>query len=224
MKEMPPWSYSSLSAFETCPRQYWLTRVAKKIVERETEAQRWGTAVHKALELRVKDGTPLPEGMKQWEGIAARFAKYGDRVTTEQRVALTRNLEPTEFFAKDCWYRGVVDVTINGRVAVVWDYKTGKVKNDHDQLELFAATHMSTHPETEKCRTGYIWLVHDKVTPKDFVRDDVPEIWKKFIPRVQRLAHAYNTDRWTPKPSGLCNGWCPAEGHCEFWKPKRRAA
>lgn len=220
---MPPWSFSSLSAFETCPRQYWLTRVAKKVTSPETEEQRWGNAVHKALELRVKDGTPLPAGMTQWEGLAAKFARYGENVFTERKVALTRNLTPTGFFAKDCWYRGVLDLTVVGTtVSAVFDYKTGKVKEDYDQLELFAATHMSENPGIVRCNTGYLWLASNKATRRTFERDEVPVIWNKYNGRLKRLEHAYQQDRWMPKPSGLCNGWCPAgTANCEFWKPKK---
>ena len=53
-----PWSYSSLQAFETCPRRFYLTRIAKLASEAQTQATLWGNEVHKALELAVA-GTVL---------------------------------------------------------------------------------------------------------------------------------------------------------------------
>ena len=35
-----------------------------------------------------------------------------------------------------------------------------------------------------------------------------------------QYAQAFKTDTWQPRPSGLCNGWCPVKT-CEFWQPKR---
>ena len=72
-----PWSYSALTAYETCPRRYWHTRVAKDVIEPETQALTWGNAVHKALELRAKENKPLPTGMEHWEPLIAKIIGAG---------------------------------------------------------------------------------------------------------------------------------------------------
>ena len=221
---MPAWSFSSLSAFETCPRQYQVMRVLKAVKEPETEAQRWGNEVHKALELRVKDGTPLPDTMQKWEPLAARLCASKGEVFAEQKYALTRNLTPTEFFAPDCWHRGIIDVQVlYPQRAFLGDYKTGKVKTDYDQLTLSAASLMAAQPQVESVKVQYLWLAHNKVTSKDVKRDEVPVIWQDFHARVHRLQLSYEKDKWLPKPSGLCNGWCPVgREHCQFWCPKKK--
>ena len=56
--KIPAWSYSSLTNFETCPRQFKLLKIDKVVPFKETEAIRHGNEVHKALELRLKDKTP----------------------------------------------------------------------------------------------------------------------------------------------------------------------
>ena len=76
---MPPVSHSGLSKFETCPRQYYLTKVAKTVVEPATVHTDWGNVVHKALEDRIMRGTPLPEGMDQYEPIVLKL--LGKRAT-----------------------------------------------------------------------------------------------------------------------------------------------
>lgn len=216
-----PWSYSSLTKFETCPRQYYLTRVAKKVIEPPTEATIWGNKVHQALEDRVKVKKPLPEGMDQWERIAAKFDKPKGRVFTETRYTFTRNLKPCSWGAKDAWVRGVVDLGVDaGKKASLFDWKTGKIRADSDQLKLFAAFHFQSSPAAEVVDTGFIWLNHNKLTRKKFTRDDLPGIWQDFMARSQRLEAALEKDKWVPKPSGLCNGWCPAGNHCEFWSPR----
>ena len=53
------WSYSSLGLFQQCPRKYYHLRVAKDIVEPESEAMNYGTRFHEAAELYMRDGTPI---------------------------------------------------------------------------------------------------------------------------------------------------------------------
>jgi len=218
MSAAPAWSYSSLTAYETCPKRYYLTRVSKEATEPQTEATIWGNAVHKALELRIKDKAPLPKGMEGYEPFCARIEKSKGQVFTETRFALTRNLTPTGWMAKDCWVRGIVDVGIDaGAKAAALDWKTGKPKEDSAQLMLFAAFLMHSRPYIESVSTGFIWLKEGKLTKNVYTREQLPEIWQEFMPRVQRLEYAYERSKWEAKPSGLCKSWCPVgKTLCDF--------
>ena len=213
---MKAWSYSSLTDFLGCPRRYHLVRDKKVVPFTETEAIRNGNEVHKALELRLGEGkAPLPEKFQVYEPIAAKLDKPG--VFVEKEIALTRNLKPTGWWSKDCWVRGKIDVGVKAKsVALLGDYKTGKVKSDPSQLELFAAMEMQSSPEVNVAKTMFIWLQYGKTTGATYVREQVPGIWEGFISKVQRLEDAYAKDKWLPKPSPLC-GWCPLKNeHCEF--------
>ena len=214
--KIPPWSYSSLTNFETCARQYKLLKIDKVVPFKETEAIRHGNEVHKALELRLKDKAPLPEKFMQYEPIAAKLDKPG--VFVEQELALTRNLVPCGWWDKTCWTRCKIDVGVkNGDAVLLGDYKTGKVKPESSQLELFAAMKMSEDKTINRAKTMFIWLQHGKTTVQDIHRDDVPTIWGNFMARVNRLDNAFQRDKWPAKPSGLCREWCPVgKKHCEF--------
>ena len=220
---MKAWSYSSLTSFETCPRRFYFTKVSKEVVEPPTEATTWGTAVHEAMEFRVKDGTPLPQTMVKYEPIAAKIVATKGEKFCEMEIGLTADFKECGFYDSNCWYRGIIDLGIDyGSTVVLWDYKTGKVKTDHDQLKLFSVSYMITRPQVEVSRSGYIWLAHDKITRKDIHKDEIGVVWSEFIQRVDRLESAYSADRWPPKPSGLCRGWCPVgKDRCEFWYPKK---
>ena len=119
---------------------------------------------------------------------------------------------------KTCWTRGKIDVGIKANKSVLLaDWKTGKVKPDSSQLELFAALKMAKDKTIERAKTMFIWLQFGKTTVQDIHRDDLPAIWSSFINRSQRLDNAYQTDKWAPRPSGLCGKWCPVgKKHCEF--------
>ncbi|MDI3307513.1 MAG: PD-(D/E)XK nuclease family protein [Acetobacteraceae bacterium] len=216
------WSYSALTAFETCPRRYYLTRIAKEVVEPESEAIKWGNRVHQALEAYLLAGSEVPPGMEHYQSLAARIRakgmEPGAELTVEQKVALNDSYQPVAFFAKDVWVRGILDVSVRkGRKLFVGDWKTGKRKPDSDQLKLFAALAMALQPDVDEVITSFIWLRDGKVDRDRFTRDHVPEIWNEFIPRVARMQHAATTNKYPPKPSGLCAKWCPVgKARCDY--------
>lgn len=219
---MRTWSFSSMSTFCNCPRQYALTYVTPVIPYQETEATKWGTEVHLALEEYGRDGKPL-------DGKFAAFKPYADKIITlpgekffERQFALTRNLTPCGFDDPDAWCRGVIDLgTVDTNRAFVADYKTGKVRADSDQLKLFAAFIMQHYPDVQSVKTAYLWLAHKKTTVETYTRADLPAIWQHFMVKAARIEKAYESDKWVPRPSGLCRGWCGAtKKHCEFWSPR----
>lgn len=219
---MRVWSFSSMSTFVNCPKQYQLTYVNPVIPYQETEATIWGSSVHKALEDYVGAGIELNEKYHP-------YRKWGDKILSmpgekfvEKQMALNANLEPVGFDDKSAWCRGIIDVCIiDGKRAATFDYKTGKVRPDSDQLKLFAGFVFQHYPEVEYVKTAYIWLKFDQTTVKKYTRDDLPEIWEHFMAKSERLKKAYEKDVWVPKPSGLCRGWCGAGKHCDFWSPRR---
>lgn len=218
MELTKPWSYSALTAFETCPRRFELTRVSKKVVEPQTEATIWGNKVHKALELYAKGEKPLPPDMEKYGRYVKKIMSYEGKRVVEERVALTKDFRPTKWMAKDVWVRGIIDIGVVGSErAYLLDWKTGKRKPDSDQLMLFAALAFAMYPWIDSVVTGFIWLKEDKFDKQMFTRDQLPTIWSEFLPRLSRVARAYNEDKWTPKPSGLCRNWCPVgKNLCEF--------
>lgn len=214
----PPWSFSSLTSFETCPKQYYHKKVLKDVVEIPHEATTWGTTVHTHLENRVRNDTPLPEELAHYESLVTAITGRGGDVLVEQELAVTSDFRPTEWTSSDAWCRGIIDLgVLTGKKGVLLDWKTGKRKPDLDQLKLFAGLAFAHYPELEEVQTGFIWLKVGKIDKKTYTRDDLPAIWQHFAPRVVRLYRAYSSATFAPKPSGLCNGWCPVpHSKCQF--------
>lgn len=214
-----PWSYSSLTAYETCPKRFYLTRIAKVVTEPQTEATMHGNQVHKALEECVGEGKPLPDKYAPYQPMVDKIKGAPGRKMVEYKFGLTRDLRNVGFFDKACWVRGVLDIAIVGEKSVaVLDYKTGKRKVDHDQLSLFALAGMSIWPFAKKVKTGYIWLQSDQMDTKEFTPDDKTPLLQEFAGRAHRLEEALKTDHWPANPSGLC-GWCPVGiANCNHWR------
>lgn len=221
MSKPVAWSYTALTAFETCPKQFYHTRVAKDVPNPPGEAALWGQRVHKGLEDRVRDKKPLPPSLEGYEGLASKFDNAPGSVIVEKQICIDRNMQPTEWFSKTAWCRGVIDVgVLNGPKAAAWDWKTGKRKPDNQQLQLFAGLMFIQYPEVEVVNTGFIWLQEKKMDKEVFMREQTFDIWETFMPRVARLEKAHRDNDWQAKPSGLCNGWCSVKA-CPHWKPKR---
>ena len=218
MSNTPAWSYSSLTAFETCSRRYYLTRVAKVVKEPQTEATLHGNEVHKAFEDSVVKQQPMPDKYKEWQPIALKLQTAKGKREAELKLAINKSFQPVSWFDKSAWCRGIVDVVVeNGVKAWAGDYKTGKRKPESTQLMLFAALLMHHKPYLEKVTTSFVWLKDKKIDTERFERGSIGNIWQEFMPRVQRMEIAYEKDKWVPNPSGLCKNWCPVgKKNCDF--------
>ena len=216
MGTMKPWSYSSLTAFETCPKQYNILRNLKQVKEITGEAQIWGTWAHTQLENRLRDNTPLPDSLAYLEPVVLRIVGWPGQLLVEQKLAVSPGFGPAGWW--ECWARGIIDVAkVNNTKAAILDWKTGKQKPNSEQLALFAAFGFTHYPEVNTITTGFVWLKNNKIDKQTFTRDQLPGIWQGFVQRAARLENAFAKDIWPAKPSGLCKSWCPVgRSRCEF--------
>jgi len=214
------WSFSSYNDFFNCPLAYKLERIVKSIPYVETEAMKYGTECHLHLENRMVKKTTLPDHLGWMEPMMTGIENRGGEAIAEQQMAITRGLEPTGWFAKNTWCRGIIDGGVRMRnKSILYDYKSGKRKHNHEQLTLFAALEFAHFPLVKKVVTGYIWLKDKKIDSKEFSREDLPSIWGHFLPKVELMEQAHLEDKFPPKPSGLCNPWCGATpAQCKFKK------
>lgn len=215
------WSHSALQAFDTCPRQYEEVKVLKHFQETKNEASLWGDEVHRALEKHIGAGVPLPANMSLYAAYAQGFIDRAGRTLVERRYALNKQLQPTEFFAKDVWCRAIIDVlTIDGDVAWVDDHKTGKNrKKDMQQLIVFALTVFHCHPEVNTVHCAFHWLQYGfDESAKDretFTRAQMEEMWDSLVPKLRDYLKAFKCGIFVAKPSGLCRKHCPVTS-CEY--------
>lgn len=217
-----PWSHSRLSSFENCPRSFYETTVAKTVTETKGEATIWGEVVHEHFENRLRDGVELPPDLEMHEPFMNYLDSLPGDPYVEEEIALNKALQPCGFFDDGVWYRGVIDYAkVAGAHARVIDHKTGKHHTKFGQLKLFALHTFIAHPAVEEVRAEYYWTQTKTTNGMTVTRDQIPAIWREFMPALRQYAEAYQTDTWQPRQSGLCNGWCPVT-QCEFWKPKRR--
>lgn len=214
-----PYSISSLGAYETCPRRYYLTKIAKTAREKSSPATAHGNEVHRALELAVRGTEGLPAKYATYQPIVARVLASPGVKDAERNFALNASFKPVDYWDKAAWVRGKIDLTVSRtKSATALDWKTGKPKrDDNGQLALTAAAIFAEKPYLETVRTGYVWLAHNKIEAETYKREDVAGIWQSFLPRVGRMVRSAETGDFPPKPSGLCREWCPVgSALCQF--------
>lgn len=223
-------SHSALVLFDNCPKRYYHQRVTKEVKDQGSIHSDYGERVHRALELYMRDATPMPEEMIKFERFAnAILANLtpDSKLYVEQEITINKKLKPTGWFDDDAWVRAKLDVlVIHKASALVLDWKTGKRKDDWQQLELCAALVFLLYPEVMTIKTTLMWLIDGVVAnnPRTYTRgDDQISLLMKMFARIRRVEASANAGVWPAKPSGLC-GYCPAQNICEFKKqPYRRS-
>lgn len=207
------WSYSRMKNFEVCPKRHYEVDIAKTFKDDSAEALLWGNAVHDALAKRCgPDKTPLPTGMQPFERWAQKVLMGEERaeIYVEQNLAITQDFKSCGFFDAGVWYRAKGDfMKVLGDIALIVDWKTGKILEDSYQLALSAACMFARFEHLKAVRASFVWLKEDAESSEIFYRDDMVKMWRSLWPRIEALKTAYETDNYPPAPSRMCRSWCP---------------
>lgn len=214
--QLPPVTYTFHRNYENCPRKAWHINIAKDLPKEDSEAMRWGNQVHKALDERISKGKPLPATMEKYE----KFCNHGAHVVkTELKLGIRENGRPCGFFDSDVWARGVIDLDIDSwgglQRDVIWDWKTGKKREDPGELELHAVLLKAHKPKVEKIVGYYVWLQEMALGQPHDVSDT--ERTLSGVRQVRsEIEHAFKhgKDAFAPRQNPLC-GWCNVRS-CEF--------
>jgi hypothetical protein len=215
-------SFTSLQQFKTCPKQYWHYRIVKDVTEEEGEASLDGKRQHKSLEDRIKDGTPLPPNLSKHEGLIQALLSSGLEVKAEQELAITKELEPCDWWHPDVFLRVKADVGLYSKTtAGLLDWKSGKRSPKVAQLELGALAQFVHYPKVKSTKAAFLWLRDDATDDYKFTRaDDYDRIKTSLMTSAQRIEDAVVEDVWQAKPGYHCN-WCAAKDICTASQAKK---
>jgi hypothetical protein len=217
------WSHSSLKDYEGCPRRYHEVKVLKNYPFTETEATIYGTQLHEAAELYIKDGTDLPPQFEFLRDTLDVLKAKPGRKLCEYKMGVTKDLKPCGFMDKDVWVRGIADLLIiddDNLTARVVDYKSGNNKYpDREQLKLMALMVFVHFPHIRRVSGALLFVVKNDIAKGSYMVGEAEEYWWDYRERVARIEQAHESGVWNPKPTPLC-GWCPVKT-CEYNKPRR---
>jgi len=213
-------SYSRLSTFEQCQAKFDYLYVSKTVKDQGNEVSAYGNRVHEVLELYGKDELPTPLGLEakqtlqKWGGLVDKIKSKRGEKYYEYQMAIDKRRVPTGWYDGDAYFRSIADVlVVDGDTAYCLDYKTGKVKDNPTQLQLFAAMVFAHFPNVQEVKTSFIWLKFDQVDNTTYKRDHLEALWNGLQPRLDMVKEVVDLGYFKTKPSGLCP-WCPAQDIC----------
>jgi len=230
-------SYSRLSTYLKCPRQFSLQYVDKAFPDDSNNPHFVrGNNIHKQLEdyaaakVRKKQIPTVtipslsPECIgpsKMVDGMLDSF----EMIIPEAQISVDKDFKKVDWFSKQSYYRAIFDLlcfTEGSPNAVLLDWKTGKVRDydhsEHGQLRLSACIVFSLLPYIEKVTVAYVFVDHKQTIKAEFHRDELPAMLESF-----HGAHkTVNTDEeWLPKVNQYCK-WCAATPEqCEYATSKK---
>ena len=205
------WSFTFLNDLANCPFKAWRKHVKKDLppepespakAERE-RAMRDGITTHKLLEDYI-NGPRLRRLPVELEAHAKPLVEQGARA--EVKLGMTREMGPASFNRGDPWGRGKLDVLIMyPPAAVIFDWKTGKVREDDRELKIQSMLLRANHPEITRVSGAYVWLKEGRMG----VWRDLTDINRTYHGTVASMAEAESYgDNWPCKPNALCS-YCP---------------
>jgi len=210
MVDLPPWSHTMLQDLSNCLWKGYRKYVAKDLPkEKKSPEQELGIHVHKAFETAINkcDVSTLPE---IYRPLAAPMIASGAKAEAKLGV-------DEEGRAADFWSargRGVIDVLIRpiAPVAVLFDWKTGKVREDNRELMAQSFLLKANYPEIKVVRGAYVWLVENRLGEMhDLTNTDR---WLHGTrATLAKAQEALESGVWPKSPNPLC-GWCPVKD-CE---------
>jgi RecB family exonuclease len=219
-------SYSRLSVFEQCEARFDYQYVSKRVKDQSNPASEYGDRVHKTLEAyalgQAVEGIEAEQTLERWGGLVDSLVGREGEKFFEHQMAVNKALAPVDWFAPDVWIRGIADVlVVNKDTAYCLDWKTGKVKENPTQLQLFAAMVMWHFPQVTKVQTSFVWLAYDQMTSARYERRYLGALWDALRPRFERVQETVDLGVFKTKPGGLCP-WCPAKDICPDARQQRR--
>jgi CRISPR/Cas system-associated exonuclease Cas4 (RecB family) len=216
-------SYSMLSAYEACPRKMHAQYIAKTVKSTWTQDQ--GVNLHKAMENRIRNGTPLPKELQKAEPVVASLLKIqGAKIALEMKMGATVDWQPSDFFAprKDMdpvpWLRGAPDVNVYGSGlnanALLVDWKTGKPRDNELQHSINAMLTFCHYPRVNKIEAFNFYTKIGEMGPvSKYTREWMPEVRRAIERRTDEVQAAVESNYFPAVRGGLC-GWC-AVATCE---------
>lgn len=213
------WSFSSLKTFQQCPKKYYHTKIAKDVVEPDTQATLYGKSVHTAAEEYIRDGIPVPPQYAYMQQTLDTLKAIDGEKHCEMKLGFTKDLKACEFHAPDVWWHGIADlVVINEKKKLAYsvDYKTSKSARyaDVKQLDLVATGIFAKFPQIERVKSALLFVVSKEFVKAEHHAAMVPKYVEKPAQDVARIEAALENGVWNPVQGPLCR-FCSVK-QCEY--------
>lgn len=209
MKHSP----TSMKTWQNCPRLYKAKYIDRVLPYVQSPAAQRGSEIHDKLERAVNTGAP-PEDVWTPTGLVQALHKAG--AVTEISLAITKEFQCTGYKSAGAWVRGKLDVLVppRGGKAIVADWKTGKVRPDKIQADVYTALVQAWAGDLHMpVEFRFVYVDQKEVVPLNRDPDTAGA-------RVRLLAEQIEADGdYLPQPGWLCR-YCDYHA-CQFNVAKR---
>lgn len=209
--KLPVASHTFLNDWDNCPHKAYRKYIKKDLPKFvQTDAMKCGNEVHSAFEHRLKYESEVasfawPSNMQKFEAIAAPLAAAGAQA--EQMLGMRADGSVCDFFAKDVWLRGKIDARVsNSTAAAIFDWKTGKRREEKAELETHAVLLRAYDSRLIKITAHYVWLQDMQIGKAH----DVSNTEKKLAEirqTMRTVADCMEVEDFPKRRNPLC-GWC----------------
>lgn len=208
MNKLSPWSFTNLGDFANCRHKFFRKHVAKDLPkEAKSPEQLAGIEAHAMFEKWINQNA---WGDDKFYSLVKPILAMG--ATAERKYGMALDGKACGFFM-DPWGRGVVDVEIlRGDTAVLFDWKTGKVREDDRELKCQALLLKANNPHIKKVTGAYIWLRENRMGAV-YDLSNTDRAMRANITATEQMQDCLEKDRWAKSPNPLC-GCCPVKD-CE---------
>lgn len=190
-----PISYSGMSLYNKCPLK-WHDSYILGNREPSGKAAERGTMLHDLLEQFFKGNGPYPTGnacLAKWEPYMQALKAQG--LVAEGEVAVMEDWSPAKFDDPDAWARGKID----GETDDIFDWKSGKIYDDHELQGLFYAA------MRYKLSTKFVYLdIPLHVASWMYTHSQIDDARGQIDEKI-RIIRA--DEEWLPTPGRECQ-WC----------------
>ena len=207
--KLPVANHTFLNDWDNCPHKAFRKYIKKDLPKFvQTEAMKWGNEVHTAFEVRLKHGDsahPWPAGMEKFEAIAKPLVEA--HAAAEKMLGITEAGDACDFFAKDVWLRGKIDaIVIRQPMAAIFDWKTGKRREEKAELEVHAVLLKAWLPTIQTVRGHYVWLQDNEVGKAHDVSDTEKKL-ADIRSTMNTVKNCIEVEDFPKRRNPLCN-WC----------------
>lgn len=229
-KPILAWSFSALETWRNCAHKFAQTRIFKNYSD-DNKWNKDGTSEHEVFDAYLKRRQTLIPKYAEAKPLLDKLLLTPGQLYSEFSMALNQEFQPCAGNDwNQAWVRMISDVLIvNGAVAYLIDWKTGKVRPKPEQNELVALGVFQHFPAVTQVRATFAYVQHNRmVAYKDqhnqehsvalINREEAPVLWQKFLPDVKRMTvmkqNGKTPNDWPKNENPLC-AYCPV-GNCEF--------
>ena len=210
------YSYSFFNDFASCPRKAQHKFVLRDLPKETSEAMARGIVVHEAMEKRLTAREPLTGDLEPYEPFALALEPHAPHAEVE--LGMTIKGHGCSFWSPNVFLRGKVDVAVTrGDKCLIIDWKTGKVREDPLELEIFSLLLKCNNSDLSHFTGRYVWLKELRLG-KEHVVSPV-RAWD-YVKRQDEQVKGLERQggEWPANPGPLC-AYCGVKT-CQHWRER----